>query len=106
MDPGIRPDVETRGPGAGHAAVPEDEPVLRQAWLEEQAAVYQCLCEEPLKPSPVEFAARAVLPDGMGALNFDLRAKLIRRLRVLDGLNHALSQGDRGGGEDFQAGDV
>src|SRR5688572_15695545 len=98
---GYGPNGEVRSsPGSDH-----DEPVLRQAWLEEQAAVYQVLCEEPIRPSPVEFAARVALPEGVGALPFDLRAKLIRRLRVLDGLNYALGQGGRGG-EDFQTGDV
>ena len=80
--------------------------MLRQAWLEEQAALYQVLCEEPIKPSPVEFAARAALPDGAGRLGYDLRAQLIRRLRVLDGLTHALGSQPGRSEEDFQAGDV
>ena len=86
---GNRSHAEPQPPAGPPVAGEREEPALRQAWLEEQAALYQVLSEEPDRPNPVEFAARAVVPEGAGAQGFDLRARLIRRLRVLDGLNQA-----------------
>ncbi len=77
--------------------------VLGQAWVEEQAALYQSRFDDPLRPSPVEFAARAVLPRDAALQGIDLRARLTRRLRILEGLHHALGRGEE---EDFAPGSV
>jgi serine/threonine protein kinase len=84
----------------------QEESVLQQAWLEEQAALYQALCEEPNRPNPVEFAARVNLPESMVTAGFDVRARLIRRLRVIDGLRQALGGQGEPGIEDFHPGDL